>query len=191
MSSDNNQNILGYDSANNKFASTNVVANRDGSMIERQEYLMDQIEGAASNYNSQNYGSVAITFVAGTTGSVASHEILTVTGLVRLKIWAECTVNLAGATATIELGDETTSTSLIAQTTATDIDAGELWYDATPTTAIDTSSTVILDKVVNALDIGYTVGTAAISAGAITFHYVWEPLNATGAVVAADGTGTL
>lgn len=187
MSSDNNQNILGYNSANNKFDSSNVAPNSSGSIIER----VAAIQSGSSNINSANYGSVAITFAAGTTGSVASHEILTITGMVRLKIWAECTVNLAGATATIELGEETTSTSIIAQTTATDIDAGELWYDATPTTAIDASSTVILDKVINALDVGYTVGTAAISAGAITFHYVWEPYNATGAVVAADGTGTL
>lgn len=183
---DNNQNILGYNSANNRFDSSSVVPNAEGSIIERVAALQ---EGFSKN--SANYGSVAITFAAGTTGSVASHEILTVTGLVRLRIWAECTVNLAGATATIELGDETTSNSIIAQTTATDIDAGELWYDATPTTAIDSFGTVVLDKVVNALDIGYTVGTAAISAGAITFHYVYEPLNATGAVVAADGTGTL
>ena len=39
MSSDNRQNILGYDSDDNRFASTNVVANADGSIIERQEFL--------------------------------------------------------------------------------------------------------------------------------------------------------
>ena len=191
MRSDNSQNILGANSSDNRYSSSNVASNRDGSMIERQEYLMDQVEGGAINKNAQNYGSVSITFAAGTTGSVASHEILTITGLVRLRMWVECTVNLAGATATIELGEETTSTSLIAQTTATDIVAGELWYDATPTTAIDAFGTVVLDKVINALDVGYTIGTAAISAGTLVFHYVWEPLNATGAVVAADGTGTL
>ena len=188
---DNNQNILGYNSANNRFDSSSVASNRDGSVIERQEYIIDQLEGGSVNYNAQNYGSVSIEFAAGTTGSVASHEILTITGLVRLRIWVECTEDLAGATATIELGEETTSTSLIAQTTATDIDNGELWYDATPTTATDAFSTVVLDKVINGLDVGYTVGTAAISDGTLVFHYVWEPLNSTGAVVAADGTGTL
>lgn len=36
---DHPDNILGVDSANNQFASTNVAANADGSMIERLEYI--------------------------------------------------------------------------------------------------------------------------------------------------------
>jgi hypothetical protein len=40
---DNPGNILGTDSANNLFASTNVVGNADGSMIERQEYAQTQL----------------------------------------------------------------------------------------------------------------------------------------------------
>lgn len=185
---DNNQNILGYNSANNRFDSSSVVANKEGSIIERIASLQ---EGADINYDNSNYLAVPITFAAGTTGSVATHEIFTVTGLVRVKIIAVCTVNLAGATATIKLGTENNTAAFIAQTTGTDIDAGELWYDATPTTTEDTTSTVVLDKVVNAADIGYEVETAALSAGAITFHCWYTPLDSTGAVVVADGTGTL
>lgn len=40
---DNPNNILGADSADNQFASTNVAANADGSIIERQEAIKDQI----------------------------------------------------------------------------------------------------------------------------------------------------
>lgn len=36
------QNILGADNNNNSFASTNVVANKDGSLIERQEYIANK-----------------------------------------------------------------------------------------------------------------------------------------------------
>lgn len=185
---DNNKNILGYNSADNRFDSSSVVANKEGSIIERIAGIQD---GADINYAHPNYIANSITFVAGTTGAVATHEIFTVTGLVRLRIIAECTVNLAGATATIKLGTENNTAAFIAQTTGTDIDAGELWYDATPTTTEDTTSTVVLDKVVNAADVGYEVETAALSAGAITFHCYWTPLNSTGAVVVADGTGTL
>lgn len=39
---DNPGNILGADSANNQYASTNVSANADGSMIERLEYIQAQ-----------------------------------------------------------------------------------------------------------------------------------------------------
>jgi len=37
------QNILGNNDANNDFTSTSVVANADGSLVERQEYLQTQI----------------------------------------------------------------------------------------------------------------------------------------------------
>jgi len=191
MSSDNNQNILGYNSANNKFVSTDVVANADGSMIERQEYIQQNMNGTGVVYNAPNYLTVPITFASGTTGSVATHEIFTVTGLVRVQIIAVCSTNLAGATATIKLGTENNTAGFIAQTTATDVDAGELWYDATPTTTEDVTSTVVLDKVVNGADIGYEVETAAISGGVMTFHCWYAPLDSTGAVVVADGTGTL
>ena len=40
---DNNQNILGYNSNDNKFVSDLVVPNVNGSMIERQEYIQSQM----------------------------------------------------------------------------------------------------------------------------------------------------
>ena len=190
MSSDNNQNILGYNSADNKFVSSSVAANADGSMIERQEYIQQNMNGTGVVYNAPNYLGVPIVFSALTTGSVATHELFTVTGLVRVKIVAECTVNVAG-TGSIQLGEETTTDSMIAVTAGTDLDAGELWYDATPTTATDTTSTVILDKIVNALDVGYEISVGTLTSGAITFHCWYEALNATGAVVASDGLSAL
>lgn len=191
MRSDNPQNILGANSADNRYDSSNVVANADGSMVERQEYAQGLLNANMQPvYGAANYLAVPITFVAGTTGTVATHELFTVTGAVRVKIMAEVTVNVAG-TGSIQLGEETTTDSIIAVTTGTDLDAGELWYDATPTTAIDATSTVILDKVVNALDIGYEVTVGTLTSGAITFHLWWIPLNSTGAVVASDGLSAL
>lgn len=42
---DNPGNVLGANTANNLFSSTNVAANKDGSMIERQEYLISTLVG--------------------------------------------------------------------------------------------------------------------------------------------------
>jgi hypothetical protein len=187
---DNVRNILGDNSADNQYVSSSVAANADGSMIERMEYIQQNMNGTGVRYNAPNYDSVSITFAALTTGSVATHEILTVTGLVRLRIAAVCIVNVAGS-GSIQLGVEGVTNALIAATTGTDLDAGEIWDDATPTTAYDTFTNVVFDSVINGLDVGYEITTDTLTGGNITFYYWWEPLNSTGAVVAADGTGTL
>lgn len=188
MFQDNNNNIMGYDNNNNAFSSSSVVANKDGSIIERIEQLL--IDRGGVSYGGGNSGSVAITFAAGTTGSVATHEILTVTGLVRIRMIAVCSTNVAG-TGSIQLGTEDATNGWIASTTGTDIDAGEIWIDATPTETNGNYSTLVLDKVVNGVDVGYEVTANTLTGGVVTFYYWWEPLNSTGAVVAADGTGAL
>ncbi len=53
--------ILGADNANNAFASTLVVANADGSIIEREEYIQDQV-------NKIDQVSLAASPVAGSLG---------------------------------------------------------------------------------------------------------------------------
>ncbi len=187
---DNWRNIIGYNSADNLASTANVTANADGSIAERMEYIQQNMNGTGVRYNAPNYGSVSITFAALTTGAVATHEILTVTGLVRLRIAAVCSVNVAGA-GSIQLGVEGVTNALIASTTGTDLDAGELWYDATPTTAYDTFANVVFDRVINGLDVGYEVTADTLTSGTVIFYYWWEPLNSTGAVVAADGTAAL
>ena len=52
---DNPDNILGADSDNNQFASTNVVANEDGSMVERLEALQKATE---PRYGAPNHLAV-------------------------------------------------------------------------------------------------------------------------------------
>lgn len=251
---------LGRDDADNVFASTNVAANADGSILERLEAIKDQIDavdnyvdteiatiqaelsgaagiaafpagaapangvsmaevlrdiwdavrngtggtepgtnrsivdeikGAALNYGGVNYLAVPITFAAGTTGSVATHEILTVTGAVRLRMFIECTTSLEGS-GTIQLGVAGATDGFIAATTGTDIDAGDIWYDATPAETYGNFSSLVLDKVIaGGLDVGYEIAADTLTGGVVVFHCWWEPLNSTGAVVAADGTGTL
>ena len=46
---DNPSNILGFDSADNQFASTNDAANADGSIIERQEYIQTKVDALTAS----------------------------------------------------------------------------------------------------------------------------------------------
>jgi len=149
-----------------------------------------------SNLNDLVYGDKFIdgwrhlevdkSFPGGTgTGDTGTVAIATVTGTVKLKVVAICSVNMAGATATIELGTTGQTAGLIAQTTATDLDAGEIWHDATPDSPIEASSVSAETILANGLDIFVTVGTANLSAGTIKFIFMWKPLSRDGIIVAA------
>lgn len=141
---------------------------------------------AVMTNNSEFLGSkleTSVTFVAGTTGSVASHTLLTVTGTVALSIIGVCGTNLAGASATIEVGTAATTAGLIAQTTATNIDANEIWHDASPDASVELTS--VVKKNIVSDNVIYKVTTAAISAGKITFYIFWEPISSDGNVTVA------
>lgn len=121
-----------------------------------------------------------ITFAAATTGAVATHNLFKVTGTVAITLIGICTTDLAGATATLRVGTAKNDALLIASTTATDIDANEIWHDATPDSSLEATS--VLRKYVCCQDIIYKVGTAAISGGVITFLAYWTPLSNNGKV---------
>ena len=143
------------------------------------------------HYNNPNYLAVTADLTSATWNTAATHELFTVTGLVRMRIYAEVTTtgdDSSGNTANIQLGVENTTNAFIAATEVDDLAAGEIWYDATPTVVTDDTSSVILDKVVNGEDVGYEITGEAATDGVIVFHCVWEPLNATGNVVAGNGS---
>lgn len=143
--------------------------------------------GSGINVNSQNYLSVTADLSAETWNTVASHEIFTVTGLVCVYIWIECTESLTGDTATIQLGVDGSTNEFIDVTTCTDIDAGVIWYDSENFFTYQTRPNAIITWIVNGLDIGYEIATAAATDGTLVFHCVWEPMNPTGSVVAGAG----
>lgn len=130
------------------------------------------------------------TFAGGTTnargdqtGTGNPATLFTVTGTVMVVIFGHCTTLLAGATATLEIGVTGNTAALIAQTVATDIDAGEVWRDATPAVSAETLNDPLV--IVAGADIIETVGTADITSGVITYYCLWLPLSADGNVVAA------
>jgi hypothetical protein len=152
--------------------------------------IVDEIRGSALNYNGKNYLAVPVDFTSGTWNTVASHELFTVTGAVRLRILAEVTSDCTstGGAATAKLGVEGVTDAFIAATGEDDLDVGEAWVDATPTEKYGNFSSLILDKVVlGGLDVGYEIEGEAFTTGGITFHCWWEALNSTGAVAAGTG----
>lgn len=128
---------------------------------------------------------VPTAFLGGTTnargdndGTSDPYTLFRVTGDVLVRVFGVCTTLLEGATATLEVGVAGNTAALIAQTTATDIDANEIWSDASPTVGVDTLASVLGPYiVVNGLDIIETVGTADITAGNIYYVCLWRPLS--------------
>jgi hypothetical protein len=109
--------------------------------------------------------------------------LFTVTGTVLVKLFARCNTSLAGASATIKVGTALSDASMIASTTASDLDENELWHDATPDASIE-ASTILIEKIVNQ-DILQTIGIANVTAGALTYICMWRPLTHGSLVVPA------
>lgn len=134
--------------------------------------------------------SKTMTFDGGTANDPGDYDgtgnpatLFTVTGAVLCRVLAKCTTLLEGATATLEVGTAATTGGIIAQTTATNIDAKEIWHDTSPDNTIEASS-VLTENIVTD-DIIQTVGTANITAGVIEYTCIWYPLTPDSSVVAA------
>lgn len=131
-----------------------------------------------------------MTFAGGTANDPGDYDgtgnpatLFTVTGTVKLKLLAICNTNLAGASATLEVGTALSTAGLIAQSTATDIDANDIWHDTSPDSSVE-ASTVLTERIVSD-DVIQTVGTANITAGVITYVALWYPLTKGSRVTAA------
>lgn len=110
-------------------------------------------------------------------GTANPTTLFNVTGDVIVRVFGVCTTNLSGATATLEVGISGNTAAIIAQTTATDIDAGEIWHDASPDASIEEATVASAKFLVNGTDIIETAGTANITAGAIYYICAWRPVS--------------
>src|SRR5690349_10279719 len=101
--------------------------------------------GNPISYNGHLVASKTIAYTgAAHLGAQDATTLFTVTGDVAVSIFAVCTEDLAGASATVEVGISGNTASLIAQTTATTIDTGEVWATTSPANPL----AVPADKVV-------------------------------------------
>lgn len=121
-----------------------------------------------------------VTYSALTTGATGAHTLFTVKGSVFAKIFAVCSADLTSAgAATNEVGTAGNTAALIAQTTATAIDNGEIWYNNTPVAEVVATSNFTEKLVVS--DIIETIATDTITGGTVTYYCLWSPI----------GTGSL
>jgi len=145
-------------------------------------------------FDGWRHDEKSITFAGGTANAIGDYDgtgnpfdIFTVTGDVKIKVVAVCTTTLVDSTdtATLEVGTSGGTAVIIAQSTGTDIDVGEIWHDASPDADIELSSVSKEYIIANGKDIIGTVGTANITAGVVRFTVLWKPLTRDGNVIAA------
>ena len=140
--------------------------------------------------------AVAVDVPAAFTGATANTRgndggtndpftLFTVTGEVLVRLFGVCTTDLAGATATVEVGVTGNTAVLLAQELATEIDANGIYVSATQVLGAVALATVTGPFVIaNGLDIIETVGTTNITSGNIKYICLWRPLSRNGSVVA-------
>ena len=143
---------------------------------------MRLVKGAGGVWT--RHASKTLTFNGTTIGDVASETLFTVTGEVWIAgIVAYCSTLLTGS-GTLALGVTGSTALFIAATTATDIDAGEFWVDATPD-ANGVAIPAALKDIVITDNILATTASDTITAGVIRFDVFWFPVSDDGNLVAA------
>lgn len=138
----------------------------------------------ANSVPIQNLGlttTKAITYSALTTGATGTTTLYTVTGVVALRIFGVVSGTDLTGSGTLEVGISGNTAVLIAQTTGTTLDVGEIWIDSSPATVELLPALSIL----NGTNIIQTIGTDTITAGTITYYCLWNPVSTDGNVVAA------
>jgi hypothetical protein len=141
-----------------------------------------QIDANSRTVNSNDAFLLASTwtFAATTTGTQAAHTLFTVTGDVLVNVFATCTTDVTGS-GTGAVGTANNTQAFIATTTGTDIDAKEVWQNATPTAEV--GAVVSTSKPVSgSTDIILTIGTNTLTGGVVNFYCLWRPLSSTGNV---------
>lgn len=120
-------------------------------------------------------------------GTKAVLPLFKVTGVVLVRIFGVCTVDLVGA-GTLEVGVAGNTAALLAQIAdATTLDAGEIYNDATPVLGVETLANITGPFVVasghgGSITIDEKVATADITAGNLDYYILWRPLSPDGNV---------
>jgi len=167
-----------------------------------QDANIGQLEVAAlPSKGHPNYLTLDVNMTSATWNTVAAHQLVAVTGNVRITIMAICThenIVTAGTNGTIALGFVGNASVIWAAAALDSWDLGEVAsavYGGVPTFPLaggDAQSSlthVLMDVVVtNGVDVIYTVGTSAGTLGSIKFHIWWTPLDSTGLCTAGNGT---
>ena len=127
-------------------------------------------------------GTKAITLATATTGATGATTLFTVTGVVAVRLFGVVSGLDVTGTGTIEAGIVGNTAALLAQTTGTDLDVGEIWIDTGPATVELLPALSILAA---GTDIIQTIAGSTLNAGTLTYYCLWFPISSDGNVVAA------
>lgn len=175
--------ILGADNNNNAFASTNVVANADGSLIERLEYLQTPPQPR---------------IVTKSQASCATGTLFTYAGNVRIDaIYAVITTAIQNQVTNCKLS--VTPDALAAYDICANKDIGNFAIGSMLSITGTAASAMVGTTAVGSIAPGQadpvfttcitsgtiTVTYGAASTGALTWYVLYTPLSSTGAITAA------
>lgn len=124
---------------------------------------------------------------AADTGAQAAYTVFTVTGEVLIHaIFGICEDTFTGAGALLELGVSGNTNVFIAQTSAAQLIANELWFDNAPTTTVEQIDLTGLSFIVaNGQDIQLLISGGNVTAGKVNLYCIWSPLSTSAALVAS------
>jgi len=154
---------------------------------------------AATEISSKSTSHLVVTanMTSAVWNTVDTHEVFTVSGAVRARMWIICRDTLTDAAnlATIRFGIADWVIAFIGETPAAGkdgvtINAGEFWFDTSGSSIYVDPAAGILDLMVIDSDIGYRIVGEALTGGELEFHCVWEALEE-GATVVAGAGGSL
>lgn len=151
--------------------------NRNGAPVTDFKYSLQAVKSVTFDGATEND-------IGDQDGTGNPATLFTVTGPVLVEVVGYCTDDIAGASSTLEVGIAGATAQFIAQTTGANIDAGEIWHDASPDAKVE-ASTIMVQQLLNDTDIIQTVGTANVTGGSITYVAYWYPLSPDASVVAA------
>lgn len=163
-----------------------AIGNRSDSASDAANSSIVSLLRKALESNIAQVATKIYTFSTLTTGAVGTHVLFTVTGVVKVKVYAVCITSVVPAVggATIEVGTPTETAGIIAQTTAADLIAGEIWDDDSPTTKIEPDSAIPEVVIGDGSDIGIKIATQAVASGVVEFRVEYTPISSDGALVA-------
>lgn len=183
---DNIDNILGANNADNLFTSENVVANADGSTLERLEYL--QVGGTNNNLTKKVL----------TTTANGDTTLFNYTGCIKIKaIFGVVTTVMQNKTQNMKLAITPDSLSAYDICANKDIDqfavgslisiTGTAANAAVSATGVGTLAPLQASAVIATCITAGTIKvvSGAANTGAITWYVQWEPLSAGATLTAA------
>lgn len=140
----------------------------------------------------QNVLRVTIDFALAAWNTIATHEVFTVTGLVKATVFYRVTGNAAaGAGGLVSFGREGALTAFAAAQGFANLTTGNIVIPGATIAAFLGANAYAVDgdadTIIEGLDLGYEITVAAFTGGTIEAVCFWTPISSGATVVAGAG----